>query len=105
MATIDESVKVVSLDTLKEEIKKKIKDDIRKTYENGMKIDADLYNLTASTYRSSPVLAKNILFRVTYYLTSRLKWGLFMPAVRSIRNRKTQKAERSFKKVFLFLLY
>ncbi|QNG61706.1 hypothetical protein H4O14_09690 [Bacillus sp. PAMC26568] len=57
-ATIDESVKVVSLDTLKKEIKKKIKDDIRKTYENGMKIDADLYNLTASTYRSSPVLAK-----------------------------------------------
>ncbi len=78
-ATIDESVKVVSLDTLKKEIKKKIKDDIRKTYENGMKM--------------------------TYYLTSRLKWGLFMPAVRSIRNRKTQKAERSFKKVFLFLFY
>lgn len=57
-AFIDESLNEVPLSTIKKEITKKIKEDIRKTYQNGINADTDLYNLTASTYRSSPKLAK-----------------------------------------------
>ncbi|MGM0921355.1 MAG: Ger(x)C family spore germination protein [Bacillota bacterium] len=62
-AFIDESVDEPSLTSLKKKIKQEIKNDVQRTYENGIKLDADLYNLTASTYRSSPELTKKYKLR------------------------------------------
>jgi Ger(x)C family germination protein len=57
-AFIDESVDEPSLTSLKKKIKQEIKNDVQRTFENGIKAGADLYNLTESTYRKSPALAK-----------------------------------------------
>ncbi|MCM3596146.1 Ger(x)C family spore germination protein [Metabacillus idriensis] len=57
-AYIDESADEPSLSTLKKKIKQEIKNDVQRTFENGLEMDADLYNLTESTYRKSPSLLK-----------------------------------------------
>ncbi|KZE67144.1 hypothetical protein AWM68_04615 [Fictibacillus phosphorivorans] len=57
-ATIDENLRVVPRKELETRIVQKMKQDIRKTYLNGLSIDSDLYNLTRSTYRRSPSLVK-----------------------------------------------
>ncbi|MDR0139530.1 Ger(x)C family spore germination protein [Metabacillus idriensis] len=57
-AFIDESADEPSLASLKKKIQQEIKNDVQRTFENGLKLDADLYNLTESTYRKSPSLVK-----------------------------------------------